>query len=552
MRSRFRSRSFNTIALLALISLVPSCGKKQSSGGGDPAVISTIASTDHLLFAHLDAKSLRNSPIVKEVMDAFANQGERKSFDEIEQELTREIGVKLTSIDAVTVVLTELNDDDKRGWPAVIIVATDAPINKQTVFNGRLKKGPDTRGLYPAMDGMFAHFPDDKTMAIVHSSCVDRYLGGYARDRSGWPLNAELIKAAQGHTAYVALNASKFPADVKKDREVQRLLPLFEAKSAVLTIDVRGKEFAVEVRGTFENGTAANAAKATLETALKEAAAAIAEVYQSPRKAEEVSLVLPLIKEAHRAIAEARVSVSGNELTASTSYKANFNVGEVVKAAVEKVRAAAARAKASNNLRQIGLAMHNYHSAMNRLPIGGLGKNGEPVRNPKDAPLLSWRVHILPYIEQAPLYNEFKLDEPWDSEHNKKLISRMPKLFEPVTKAAEPGKTHLQQIVGPQCMNAGRVSFNQISDGTSNTIAVIEAAEPVIWTKPDDVHFPEREFNAPPPKDLKKKFGGLFPTGFNVLMWDGSVRFVDSRYVSDSTLWNLLRPADGNVVGSDW
>jgi prepilin-type processing-associated H-X9-DG protein len=253
--------------------------------------------------------------------------------------------------------------------------------------------------------------------------------------------------------------------------------------------------------------------------------------------------------------------VSGNDLTATTTYKADFNVGEIVKGAVIKVREAAARTRAQNNLKQIGLALHSYQDNMNRLPIHGVARNGEPINSQFDKngapiftpkPLLSWRVEMLPYIEETALYNEFKRDEPWDSEHNMKLVAKMPKIYHPVTKPGEPGKTHVQQIIGPTCMMPGRFTLGNITDGTSNTIAVAEAAVPVIWTKPDDVYFSEKEFNAPPPKDLKKKFGGLFPNGFNVTMWDGSVRFVDARYVSDQTLWNLLRPADGNVIGGDW
>jgi prepilin-type processing-associated H-X9-DG protein len=235
--------------------------------------------------------------------------------------------------------------------------------------------------------------------------------------------------------------------------------------------------------------------------------------------------------------------------------------GEGFKSAVEERREAVARVKAQNNLKQIGMAIHNYASANNgdALMIYATGKNGERVRaqfGPKGEPiydpkpLLSWRVALLPYIEQAPLYQQFKFDEPWDSEHNKKLVDKMPAIYASLTKPGKPGMTHLQQVIGPQCMTPGRFNIGNIPDGASNTIAVVEAAEPVIWTKPDDVYFPQQDLDKPP-ADLKKKFGGQFPNGFNVLMFDGSARFVSSS-VSDRTLWNLLRPADGNAIEGDW
>ena len=82
----------------------------------------------------------------------------------------------------------------------------------------------------------------------------------------------------------------------------------------------------------------------------------------------------------------------------------------------------AARSQCINNLKQIGLAMHNYHAMHKTFPPAyTVDKAGKP--------LLSWRVLILPYLEQDALYKEFHLDEPWDSEHNRALIDRMPATY---------------------------------------------------------------------------------------------------------------------------
>ena len=75
-----------------------------------------------------------------------------------------------------------------------------------------------------------------------------------------------------------------------------------------------------------------------------------------------------------------------------------------------------------NNLRNIGLAMVNYSSSHNVFPLAG-------TVSPDGKPLLSWRVLMLPYLDQQPLYEEFKLDEPWDSPNNKPLLARMPGVF---------------------------------------------------------------------------------------------------------------------------
>jgi RNA polymerase sigma factor (sigma-70 family) len=185
------------------------------------------------------------------------------------------------------------------------------------------------------------------------------------------------------------------------------------------------------------------------------------------------------------------------------------------KEAVEKVREAAARAQSQNNLKQIGIAFHIYHDAYKHLPAHAIySKDGKP--------LLSWRVAILPFIEEAPLYNQFKLDEPWDSPHNKKLIPLMPKIYEPLggAKAGE-GRTFLQVVTGPDTIFEGEkpMKLAQITDGTSNTLLVIEAKEAVEWTRPADLVLPKEKDKAP-------AVGGTFKGGINALFCDGSVRFL--------------------------
>ena len=129
----------------------------------------------------------------------------------------------------------------------------------------------------------------------------------------------------------------------------------------------------------------------------------------------------------------------------------------------------------------IGLAMHNYVSVNNAFPAPAImGKDGKPA--------LSWRVAILPFLEQQPLYDKFHLDEPWDSPHNKELIKEMPQVFVcPSRSDVAPGTTTYRVFTGPGALfEAGQQKGLQIvTDGTSNTILAVEAKEAVPWTKPD-------------------------------------------------------------------
>jgi hypothetical protein len=230
--------------------------------------------------------------------------------------------------------------------------------------------------------------------------------------------------------------------------------------------------------------------------------------------------------------------------------------------AVQAARIAAGRSQSTNNLKQIGLAMHNFHDAHKHLPPQAIrGKEGQP--------LLSWRVAILPYLGEGELYSQFRLDEPWDSEHNKKLIEKMPlTLASPHLGNALRAKG-MTSYLAPLSKQPPAVSlvplddskkpvvngkdemvfdlpqgttFARMTDGSSNTIMVLEVhpKSAVVWTKPDDQVLDEKA----PLKSLL----GQPSNGFSAVLCDGSVRFISSS-IDPQMFWNLLRMNDGNVIG---
>jgi uncharacterized protein (TIGR03067 family) len=205
----------------------------------------------------------------------------------------------------------------------------------------------------------------------------------------------------------------------------------------------------------------------------------------------------------------------------------------------EKIELAAQKAQSSNNLKQMALASHSYHDTYKHLP-------GPAITDKQGKPLLSWRVAILPFVEEADLYRQFKLDEPWDSEHNKKLLEKMPKLYEPVRgKTKQPYTTYYQAFVGPGTAFEPnmRLRLLDFPDGTSNTVLLVEAGEAVPWTKPEDVPFDPKK------KDLPK-LGGLFPDGFHIAMADGTVTWV-SRNFDPGTLRLAIIRNDGQPIDLD-
>ncbi len=189
-------------------------------------------------------------------------------------------------------------------------------------------------------------------------------------------------------------------------------------------------------------------------------------------------------------------------------------------------RQAAECAESMNNLKQLSLALLNFEAAEKSFPPAfDSNKDGKP--------LLSWRVLMLPYIGEQQLYSQFRLDEPWDSENNKKLIAQMPRIFvAPESKAAAEFKTVYLGVRGEKAAFTGveGVEIRSFTDGTSKTITVVEANDnsAVIWTKPDD-------FAIDTPNPMAS-LAGLREGGFLAAFADGHVQMI-----SDAAPANIIK-----------
>jgi len=200
------------------------------------------------------------------------------------------------------------------------------------------------------------------------------------------------------------------------------------------------------------------------------------------------------------------------------------------------LRTLARQMDGSNNLRQVLLAMHNYHDTFNRFPAPA-------ITDADGKPLLSWRVAILPFIEEQALYEQFRLNEPWDSEHNLPLSKRLPKAYATAGLRLPPGQTVVHAAVGELIglHPEKKTGFRDFLDGTSNTILILEttADSAVVWSKPDDVEIDL--------EDPLAKFIGSPKKSFQVGMGDGSVRRLPDDI--DPTMFKaLLTRAGGERV----
>ena len=207
----------------------------------------------------------------------------------------------------------------------------------------------------------------------------------------------------------------------------------------------------------------------------------------------------------------------------------------VVKMELER-REEAAR-KSRSNLNELALAMHGFHDNARRLP--------PPATRASDGkPLLSWRVALLPYLDEQNLYDLFHQDEAWDSQHNKKLLSRMPAIFRHPTAGPEESDTFYQLLTGPGTAyepdQPGPRLHRDILDGTHHTMMIVEAEQPVPWTKPADLVYDPA---APVPK-----LGGVFREGFHAAMFSGDISFLFREICQDEPALRALIEVDNGVL----
>jgi hypothetical protein len=264
----------------------------------------------------------------------------------------------------------------------------------------------------------------------------------------------------------------------------------------------------------------------------------MADVADMPREMEEMfepiigGLDFPPARTVHRHLLPTRTAIRqtsrGFEMETHQSIPATDGVFAaplgvaLLLPAVQQVRGAAARTQSTNNMRQIGLAILNYESAMGRFPASYTADE-------QGKPLFSWRVRILPYIEEQNLYDQFRFDEPWDSPHNLEVAQTMPAVFRSPQSKAPPGMTTYLGIGGakgalmkPADRAQSGLRIAAIVDGMSNTIMCVEASDElaVEWTRPDTEIDPENF-------DMSGLFGS-YPNGTNALFCDCSIRFLSS------------------------
>lgn len=239
----------------------------------------------------------------------------------------------------------------------------------------------------------------------------------------------------------------------------------------------------------------------------------------------------PLFSLASETLAGARTTRNVRQLVVEAPAPASMaDLARILESALTTARRGAVRQERVRRMQLIGLALHNYHVERGAFPAGAS-------RDATGRPLLSWRVHLLPWLGEQELYRQFRLDEPWNSPHNRALIPQVPTAYQ-FPDAEMDGQTRMVTFTGSGVPFGARsaTALRDFADGASETILVVEcgADRAVPWTQPDDLPFD--------PQGPAAALGAIEPSGFLALYGDGRVEIIRSA-ISPAALKALLTHA---------
>ncbi len=454
---------------------------------------------------------------------------------------------------------------------ALLVVTVTKPYDRAKLRRGFSSAGRDKT--YQGKTYFFdddswcgLYFVNDRTFLVGSEDSVMWLLDQSAKKAATGRLTQALANAAGPSPIVVAFNVTKLPEEMDQVAPPP-IRPLLKTQAVVLTADFE-KEFNLELKLLFaQEGQAREgegALKAARELGRQGLAMGIQEMIQRLQAPEaKVSEVmgyasaLGFLRHADAILQSLPIERKGQVVQVAihgdltygnpavwimVSLVAIGNIGRSATATFESVAGqlagpGGAPPAAETKLKQIAAALDKYHEAKGSYPPPAIyGKNGEA--------LLSWRVALLPYLGEDELYKEFKLDEPYDSFHNKRLLSRMPKVFGPEYSFGPPAwKTQYQGFSGPGAVFDGKKGTRRadITDPKEQTLLVVQTdpEHAIAWTRPADLPFAA---NKPLPP-FQNKYG----FGATALFADGSVRVIP-KDTPEATIKALITRAGGEKV----
>jgi hypothetical protein len=469
------------------------------------------------------------------------------------------VGVPFGDIDRVTVVVPVVDPREDAEEPITVVTTrqkyTDSNVlkalagglgdGKELQLKGRAVRLP--RGNSPFRTALLVN---DRTLAFTSKGLDEKeaaaVLARLAPRKGNGPLAGALAEA-QTHDVVAAMNVTALKLELDtlaalllENKEFAPFLVLLKAKTAVLTADA-GKTAKGKLVMAFPDADTAKQAAKALEEGMKMIAAQFPR--DRPRGEPVEKFIAGRVVEVMKG---AKVTVDGSNVVVAADVPFADDLEKLVAALPKSLKEYILETTALNNLKQLGIGMHNYNDATGKLP-GDVGPGDK-------APAMSWRVQILPFIEQDNLAKQLDLTKPWDDPANLKILqeAEMPKVFEHPGRPAPKGHTYYRIFSLPKNAKAKLYDWPlfkegergptipRIIDGTSNTFMIVEAGEAVPWYKPDVLAY---DGKLPLPQ-----LGDKNADVFLVVFCDGSVRKFKPSKLSEKTLRALITPAGDETI----
>ncbi len=494
---------------------------------------------DAMLVASIQPAALLSHPAVKELRDIVAK-------DKMSQQL---FGMPLADISRITAIPLPADQPDARDALGFVI-HTIKPIDEQSILDvvapDAEKKTFEGHVYYqdkPRRQLRYVYFPDDRTAIFADQETAFQRLihagragAGSADWTKSWSAAEDAHFAIAGNPIQVKSFMEKATAGAP-DGALQSIAPLWNnGTDALITLELDKQ---LQLRGQYTCKTPSDVP--ATDKALKAVLALVIARFENQQQQLAGNTRAPQLTSTFTGLALQLLKGITTEqkgqmvrLQAEINAKTTSQLLAELTTEIQSSRNRAQRSLSFSNIKQLGLAMHNYHSVHGHFPPPTLlGPDGKTVH--------SWRVALLPYLDEQDLYDEYRTDEPWDSPHNKKLIKKMPSTYGHPFAKTEPGHTSYFVLTGKETVFVGNkgTSIRDILDGTSNTILVVESKPEVPWTKPTDIAYDSKK---PLPK-----LGGYDPEGFCTGFCDGSARFLSQGTV-EKTLRAWFSMDGGEVI----
>jgi hypothetical protein len=524
------------VAMAVLLAAVP--GLQAADPTGEAVSLQFVPRDAALVFSIRPARLLANE-MNQPLLDFLTS----------DDGLTRGYGIEQQKVDAVTaVVLLTGQPDGPRPFESPVFILRMTPDGDALAVAQRFSPNAaagqfDGRDVFVALDGQTSYaMIDGRTVILAPTEGLLRRLlisGPVGQAPESF---ASVWQEVSGDDAAVAINSDLLPESFfDRASTMAAIEPLWKSTTAgALGLRMRDE---IELHGLAEAATDEDVQRVqeTLSASLvllrNSLSALRSEASDLP--AEHSARALRLVDMADDVIGAAKIDSDGRRVLLFTRADAK-HTADLVQAMAPMIAEMQTKAKLVQdikNLRQILLAMHNYHDVHNHFPPA-------VVRSPDGKPLYSWRVELLPYLDQGALYNEYHRDEAWDSPHNKKLIARMPAAYRSAVDPPDSIFSSYYGFTGPHTIfgDPEGASLRKITDGTSNTLAVVEAKREIPWTKPEDLPY---DAGKPIPE-----IGGRYEGKFLGALCDGSTRVFERSKVTDEMLRLLITRDDGQPIPS--